>query len=493
MKNTSLIKGLVIVAAIAVTFWWLTQPKQAGERIVYHTQPLSMGKIESTVNSSGSISPVVTVEVGSELSGLVSQLNVDFNDEVTSGQVIARIDDRTVLSKLRQSEADLASSNASLVQLKAALQKAKTEEKLAQREYKRTRELRDKNLVSASELDISETSYELAKVAIDTADAAILVGEAKIQQSQSMLEQAKLDLDRTYIRSPVDGVVIDRQVDKGQTVSASLSAPTLFSIAQDLASMQIEADVDEADIGRIAKEQNVNFTVDAFPERQFRGIVTQVRKSATVTNNVVTYKVIIGVKNERLLLLPGMTANVDIVLGQRDNVLRVPNSALRFSPDSNTDSAANSGTGADERLAELTEQLTLNELQQEQVADVMQKMRESMRAAREAGPGGPGGRPSSGNDAMKKVRSQMNIALQSILTPEQMGKYKTLGQSRTGQRKASAGDQDYQRGTVWVLRDGQPVKVEVRIGIADLEYSEMQAKQLRDGDKVIVRAQKVTD
>lgn len=491
MKNTSLIKGLVIVAVIAAAFWWFTQPSQSSERIVYHTQPLSVGRIESTVNSSGSISPVVTVEVGSELSGLISQLNVDFNDEVTSGQIIARIDDRTVVSKLRQSEADLASSDASLVQLNAALKKAQTEEKLAEREYQRTRELRNKNLVSASELDISETSYELAKVAIDTADAAILVGKAKVQQSQSMLEQAKLDLDRTYIRSPVDGVVIDRQVDKGQTVSASLSAPTLFSIAQDLASMQIEADVDEADIGRIAKDQTVNFTVDAFPERKFNGMVTQVRKSATVTNNVVTYKVIIGVKNDRLLLLPGMTANVDIVLGQRDNVLRVPNSALRFSPDSGS-SSANSSAGPDGRLAELSQQLGLNEAQQKQVADVMSKMRESMSAAREAGPGGPGGRP-SGNDAMKKVRSQMNIALQSILTPDQMEKYKVLGQSRSAQRRAGGEKQDYQRGAVWVLRDGQPSKVDVGIGIADLEYSEIKSKQLSDGDKVIVRAQKVTD
>lgn len=228
--------------ASAVFVWWLFQPEQGAEQIKYHTQPLSMGRIDSTVNSSGSISPVVTVDVGSELSGLISQLNVDFNDLVTSGQVIARIDDRTVQSKLRQSEADLASSQASLAQFEAALDKAKAEAALAEREYKRTRELRDKQLVSDSELDISETSYHLTKVAIKTADAAILVGQAKVLQSRSGLEQAKLNVDRTYIRSPVDGVVIDRQVDKGQAVSASLSAPILFSIAQDLLNMQIEAD-----------------------------------------------------------------------------------------------------------------------------------------------------------------------------------------------------------------------------------------------------------
>ncbi|MDU0353987.1 efflux RND transporter periplasmic adaptor subunit [Paraglaciecola aquimarina] len=303
MKFGSFAKAMVVVLLVAVAAWWFL-PEQSTIQIKYHTQEITTGKIESTVNSSGSISPVVTVDVGSELSGLISQLNVDFNDIVTSGQVIARIDDRTVQSKLRQSEADLASSRAYLVQLQAGLSRAQTEAKLAEREYQRNRELRDKKLVSDSVLDISETSYQLAKVSIETAKAAILVGEARVKQSMSSLEQAKLDLDRTFIRSPVDGVVIDRQVDKGQAVSASLSAPTLFSIAQDLVMMQIETDVDEADIGRIKQGQGVKFTVDAYPERKFTGTVTQVRKSATVTSNVVTYKVIIGLENKELLLLP---------------------------------------------------------------------------------------------------------------------------------------------------------------------------------------------
>ena len=318
-----------------------------------------------------------------------------------------------------------------------------------------------------------------------------MVGEAQVEQSQSSLEQTKLDLDRTYIRSPVDGVVIDRQVDTGQTVSASLSAPTLFSIAQDLVKMQIEADVDEADIGRIAKDQKVNFTVDAFPERQFRGVVSQVRKAATVTNNVVTYKVIISVQNEQLLLLPGMTANVDVVLGERENVLRVPNSALRFTPEGATSSATSARSGPGDRVAQLTEQLGLSDLQQEQVEKVMQGMREAMQAARESSPRGPGGPGGSPNDAMKKIRSKMNIELQSILTPEQMDTFKASGQSRSAKRRS--GDNDYQPGSVWVLRDGQPVKVEVGIGIADLEYSEIRARELKEGDKVIVRAQKVAE
>ncbi|ABG41288.1 efflux transporter, RND family, MFP subunit [Paraglaciecola sp. T6c] len=489
MNKERLVKGLVIAVVALVAVWWFTEPSQSDERIVYHTQPLSLGDIESTVNSSGTISPVVTVLVGSELSGLISQLNADFNDEVSSGQVIARIDDRTILSRLRQSEADLASSKASLTQLKAALKKAQTEATLAQREFNRTKELKDKNLVSASELDISETNNALAKVAIETAQAAILVGEAQVEQSQSNLEQTKLDLDRTYIRSPVDGVVIDRQVDTGQTVSASLSAPTLFSIAQDLVKMQIEADVDEADIGRIAKDQKVNFTVDAFPERKFAGVVSQVRKAATVTNNVVTYKVIISVENEQLLLLPGMTANVDVILGERKNVLRVPNSALRFTPEGTTSNTDSGKGGAGDSVAQLAQQLGLNDSQQAQVATVMENMRDAMQAARKSSPrGGPGGSP---NDAIKKIRSKMNIELQSILTPDQMAQFKAQGQTRNAQRKA--GDGDLQPGTVWVLRDGEPSKVNVGIGIADLEYSEIRARDLQAGDEVIVRAQKVAE
>lgn len=493
IKNIPVIKVLIAVFCAIALGWFLLKPSEVSEQIKYHQQALTIGKIESMVNTSGSISPVVTVDVGSELSGLISQLNVDFNDTVTSGQVIARIDDRTVQSKLRQSEADLASSNASLASLKAALTKAKAEEALAEREYKRTKELRAKNLISESELDISETSYQLTRIGIDTAEAAILVGQSKVLQSQSSLEQARLDLDRTYIRSPVDGVVIDRQVDKGQAVSASLSAPTLFSIAQDLVQMQIEADVDEADIGRIQQRQNVRFTVDAFPERKFNGVVSQVRKAATVTSNVVTYKVIISLENKDLLLLPGMTANVDIILGQRDNVLRVPNSALRFSPETQSSNDNSRSADAAQRLAQMAEQLGLNAQQKSQLADAMATMRNTMQASRESGSGGMAGGPPPGmNDAMKKARNQMEIALSAFLSPEQMETYKSLNQARRRGPNEEGEEAKYQRGTVWVLVNGEPQRINVRIGISDLEYTEIVSNDLSAGDEVIVRAQKVS-
>lgn len=490
MNPTSLSKVFFVCMLLAGLVWFMW-PAENNQNIKYHTQALSQGKIESTVNSSGSISPVVTVDVGSELSGLISQLNVDFNDVVKSGQVIARIDDRTVLSRLRQSEADLASSQASLVQLQTALARAETESALANRELQRTRKVRASKLISEAELDSSETEYQLALVNIEAARAAILVGESRILQSQSSVEQVKLDLDRTYIRSPVDGVIIDRQVDKGQAVSASLSAPTLFTIAQDLEKMQIEADVDEADIGRIMQEQKVKFTVDAFPERSFEGIVAQVRKAATITSNVVTYKVIIKLENKDLVLLPGMTANIDIILGQRSDVLRVSNSALRFSPGTDAQTHA-SQNDSSERIQRMATELQLTNEQGKQLALVMAEMQQAMQTLGESRNefAGVGGQPTDMREKMRKLRSKTEAELKGFLSPEQMEKYQALNANRRQNRDQNS---DMQRGTLWVLRDGKPARVDVRVGIADLEYSEVVSAQLKDGDLIIVRAQRLSE
>lgn len=493
MTQKNIIRTL-FASLLLVVLWWLFMPANKQQEIKYYTQPLSVGSIESTVNSSGSISPVVTVDVGSELSGLISELNVDFNDQVTKGQTIARIDDRTVQSRLKQSQADLASAKASLVQLQTALARAEAEAALANRELARARKMSQSSMIGEAELDTIETNYQLRRVDVDAAKASILVGESNVLQSESSLEQVILDLDRTYIRSPVDGVVIDRQVDTGQTVSASLSAPTLFSIAQDLEKMQIEADVDEADIGRIRQGQTVKFTVDAFPDKKFQGIVAQVRKAATVTSNVVTYKVIISVENKELSLLPGMTANIDIILGQRDDVLRASNSALRFTPDG--DIAQSSSTNGLAKAKQLGQELELNPKQVEQLGSVLNDMQNAIQALREqSAAGGPvsGGPPSDTRQQMRKIRSQMQTQLQGFLSPEQIDKYQALAELQRPTRNAQANisDANYQRGTVWILKDGQPHPVNVRVGISDLEYSEILSRELKDGQQVIVRAQKV--
>lgn len=480
----------LLTCLTAATIWWVIAPTNTDMQISYHTQPLSFGNIESTVNSSGSISPVVTVDVGSELSGLISELYVDFNDQVTKGQVIARIDDRTIQSRLKQSQADLASAEASLVQLKTVLARAEAQTALAKRELVRAQKMHQTNIIGDAELDIIETNYQLMLVDMEAAKASILVGQSKVLQSQSSLEQVGLDLDRSYIRSPVDGVVIDRQVDTGQTVSASLSAPTLFSIAQDLEKMQIEADVDEADIGRIKQNQAVKFTVDAFPDKKFEGLVAQVRKAATVTNNVVTYKVIISVENKDLMLLPGMTANIDIILGQRSNVLRASNSALRFTPDSSVQSSSNTNGSA--RAEQLVQELELNTEQAKQLARVLDDMQSAIQNLRgQPSAGGPAG---NGRQQMRKLRSQMRTQLQGFLSPEQIEKYQALSQAQRPNRSAPANinEAQYELGTVWILKDDQPQRVNVRVGIADLEYSEIINDDLSAGDLVIVRAQRVS-
>lgn len=320
----------ITVAAILVVSWLNSAEQQPP--IEYQTQAISLGAIESVVNTAGSTKAVVTVEVGTEVSGLITKLYVDFNDQVTQGQAIAQLDDRSYQARLRQAQADVTMAKANVAQQQAGLTKSQTELARAERAYTRQQQLITQQLTNQTELDNALASFDTAKAQIALSEALIQSAQAQLQQRHAQLEQAQLDLDRTIIRSPVNGTVIDRQVDIGQTVAASLSAPTLFTIAQDLSQMQIEADVDEADIGKIEQGQPVRFQVDAFPERQFRGQVQQVRKAASNVANVVTYKVIINAPNQQQLLLPGMTANLNIIRGQKQDILRVPNAALRFKP-----------------------------------------------------------------------------------------------------------------------------------------------------------------
>lgn len=500
--------GTLLIAAgllAAGGYWYFARGGDAGEGPRFQTQPASIGRIESLVNTAGTISPVVTVDVGSELSGLISELHADFNSEVQSGQLIARIDDRTILARLKQIEADVASADANLVQQRANLSRAEADLELARTEVQRLRELSERQLASQSDVDKAEANLKITEAQVEVARAQRTAARANRLQRQAQLEQAQLDLDRTYIRSPVDGTVIDRQVDVGQTVAASLSAPILFQIAQDLTKMQIEADVDEADIGQIAEGLTARFTVDAFPDRTFTGTVTQMRKAATVTNNVVTYKVIIGADNPRQQLLPGMTANVNIVLGEKDDVLRVNNSALRFTPPGVEDAPARGGfAGAlDERLEELARELDLDEAQREAVESAMASMREDMAEARSGFRGGPPGPGGFGNprERATQMRQRMINQLSGSLSPEQLER---LGQSfggfapgggvvfAGGAGLASGGGRNpeiaaMRPGRVWVLENGEPKPVRVLVGLSDGQYTEVRSEDLEAGEEVIVR------
>lgn len=311
----------------------------------YKFAKVERGPLTATVASTGTLNPVVSVQVGSQVSGQLKEIFVDFNSVVTAGQLIARIDPETFEQKLHQAEADLEAARANVLTQRADLLRVEAILKEARRDHDRKQTLVGRNFISPAELDKAESLLDTAQAQLEVARAQVQNGSAVVRQRQAQQAQARIDLGRTAIKSPVDGVVVKRSVDRGQTVAASLQAPELFIIAQNLNDMQVDTSIDEADVGRIRLGQKATFTVDAFPGRQFEGAVRQIRKSAKVEANVVTYTVVISADNPDLILLPGMTANVRIVTAQKDSVLKVANAALRFKPPLTADVRAERESG----------------------------------------------------------------------------------------------------------------------------------------------------
>ena len=291
--------------------------KRAPEPTVM-TAAVTRGDIADTVGATGTLQAVTTVQVGTQVSGIVQDLYADFNTLVKKGQIIARLDPSVIETQIEQARANLIRAEADLERLKVTLDDAKNK-------LKRAQELAAKTLIPATEL-------ETAQVNVRSADAQIRSAEASITQSRASLRQNEVNLEHTIITAPIDGLVISRNVDRGQTVAASMQAPTLFVLAADLTKMQVVANLDESDVGRIRPGQRVSFRVDAYPAEDFEGTVTQVRLQPILQQNVVTYATVIEVPNPQLKLKPGMTANVNVEIARRNNVIRVPNSALRFRP-----------------------------------------------------------------------------------------------------------------------------------------------------------------
>lgn len=303
MKKIWIVAGAAVLGGLGL--WYFLRGDASGQEAgKYKTAVVDRGDVAMTVTATGTISAVTTVQVGSQVSGIIAALYADFNTPVTKGQLIAELDPTTFEATVAQRRADVAQSEVRLRNARAQLQ--------------RQEQLLAKQLVAAAD-------YDLAKADFDAL-------EAQISQVKAALLQAQTNLGYTKIRSPIDGVVVDRQYDIGQTVAASFQAPTLFTIAQDLTKMQVQADVDQSDIGRIRVGQSARFTVDAYPEEEFVGAITQVRLNATVNQNVVTYPVIVGVENGELKLRPKMTADLSVEVDRVKDVLRVPNAALRFRP-----------------------------------------------------------------------------------------------------------------------------------------------------------------
>ncbi|MEK6660413.1 MAG: efflux RND transporter periplasmic adaptor subunit, partial [candidate division NC10 bacterium] len=371
VKGKVLLVIIGVIALIALGGWAYFRGQN---RVEYRTARVERGDIEATISATGNPNAVVTVQVGSQVSGNIKELHADFNTRVKKGQLVARIDPEIFEAKLSQAranldnaraavlnaramlqktEADIANARASLEGAKANMAKAKVSVLDAQIKLKSRIGLFKEGGISAEERDSAQANYDSNVAALEAAQAQeqaaqfgiraaqaqhevtkaqLAAGEAQVKQQEAALRQAQIDLDHTYIRAPVDGTVVSRNVDVGQTVAASLQAPTLFLIAQDLTKMQVDTNVDEADVGRVRVGQDATFTVDAYPGEIFRGKVVQIRQAPINVQNVITYNVVIGVSNQDLKLFPGMTANVKILVDRRENVLRIPIASLRFRP-----------------------------------------------------------------------------------------------------------------------------------------------------------------
>jgi HlyD family secretion protein len=480
--------GLAI-AAIAVAGWWFwAQTRAHAEAGAFRTAVVDRGDIRVAISATGTLSAISTVDVGSQISGQVTSVLVDFNAHVDKGQVLARIDPSTYQAQIAQGSAAVGSARATLASAQAALRNAEAD-------YARKAGLAQQQLVARSDAD-------LARAARDQARAQVNAAQAQITQQQASTETARLNLQRTVIRSPVDGVVLTRTIEPGQTVAASLQAPVLFQIAEDLSKMEIVLAIDEADIGQVKPGQKVSFSVDAFPDRQYRGTVEQVRLSATNTSNVITYPVVVAVDNTDKTLLPGMTANAEIEVSRKSDVLRVPNAALRYKPDDDVQDdgspAASAGAGASgvsDELPRVAQDLRLEPKQQVAFDSALAAMRERGQARRKtpaatqpnAGASLFGGRPggqrrqqgSTNPGAMRQRMldriGQQFAAFRATLDPARQRQWDSAIASLAGARRAP----------LYLLGGGEPEQVQVRVGASDGTNTEVSGP-IHEGDRVIV-------
>jgi HlyD family secretion protein len=332
-KNRWLLAGAVVVVAGVLVFLGLNRNTQAQN----FTATVERGDVEDVVEATGTINAVITVQVGSQVSGTIAKLNADFNSRVHKGDVVALIDPALFKGALLQATADLDNSKANLVAAQAGLDKAKASMVQTKADYDRTAELFKEKIMSQQQLDLAKANYDSANASVEGAVASVTQAEAQVSQKQAAVEVAQTNLNYTVIRSPIDGTVVARNVDVGQTVAASLQAPTIFTIAQDLSKMWVYAKTDESDVGNIRVGKKVTFKVDAFPKDTFQGVVSQVRMNATTVQSVVTYDTIIEFANPELKLFPGMTAYVTIPVATVEKALKLPNTALRYKPPMSSD------------------------------------------------------------------------------------------------------------------------------------------------------------
>jgi HlyD family secretion protein len=455
--------GLLILAGVGGAGWWYAQREKAAE-VQYRTAKIERGNLSATVSASGAVNPVTQVSVGTQVSGQIKELFVDFNSEVKAGQLIAQIDPESFEYRVRQSQADVDAARAAVLTAQAnvaaaqaTVSRAQVDVDEAKRTYERNQTLVEKQFIAQSEADkaraLVNTTTEQMKsnqAQVSVAQAQVKSAQANVVQREAALSQARIDLTRTKITSPVNGIVIKRAVEKGQTVAASLQAPELFVIAQNLSDMQVDSSIDEADVGRIRMGQRASFTVDAFPGQTFEGEVKQVRKAAQTVANVVTYIAVVAFNNSGGRLLPGMTANVRITTDTRENVLKIPNAALRvriagvepaggaasaparpasapvgdaggFSLFSRAmaQPAGGQGGGMAAMRERLVSELALSSEQQAKLETISQELRPQFQALRDVG-------EDERREARQKIMAEMRQKISAMLTPEQRTKYEQM-------------------------------------------------------------------
>ncbi len=499
----------VILVAVLAGGWYFWSKRAQSAEGGYRTETVQRGDIRVAISSTGTLSAISTVTVGSQVSGQITDVMVDFNDRVSKGQILATIDASTYQAQIEQGSAQIASAQASLRQAQAGLRNA-------QLDYNRKADLGGRQLVSKSDVDLARSSLEQAQAQVNSA-------QAQIRQQTASTQTTRVNLQRTVIRSPVDGVVLTRTIEPGQTVAASLSAPELFTIAEDLAKMKIELAVDESDIGQVKVGQAVSFSADAFPDRQFKGVVDQVRLSATTSNNVVTYPVVVTVDNSDGTLLPGLTVNAEIEVSKRSNVLKLANAALRFKPAESSPLAAlqaaesgqgpgapagaRAGAGMSEDLQALAATLGLKPEQQAAFDAALEQMRQRQAERMAQAPaaqgqqggnrmfgGGPprtGGNRGGGDASMQ---AQMRARMRDRFNQQFAAFRDTLDDS---QRATWDGARDAQltakRVTIYKLVEGKPQTTMARLGASDGSSTEISGRDIAEGDLVIAGERSATE
>jgi HlyD family secretion protein len=479
---------LVVAAAAGAGAYYYWQQQVAAGRLDIQTAEVKRGDVRRVVATSGTVSALVTVEIGSQLSGNIGAVNVDYSTEVKQGEVLARIEPSSFETRVREEDAAVAVAKANVDLQEAGIGRAEANLHKAELDLGRAKELVTKGATSQAALDTAVAAEQSAVADLAIAKPNVENAKATLTQHEATLDSARIDLDRTYIRSPIDGVVIDKIVEVGQTVAASLQAPKLFTIAQDLNQVQIGAQVDEADIGQVTSGNPVSFTVDAYPDVSFEGKVERIRLAPVSLQNVVTYTVVIAADNPLGRLLPGMTANVEIITGEHPGVVVVPNDALRFQPrgpaealvrDTTATGATQVVSGAGDRTGRLLDKLRVDlELTPQEVDKVRAGVEAEFATLRSAAP--PGAGPSQ-DDAREQARMRIAQVLRVVLTPDQYKKFQELQRARRGGPRS---------GTVWTYDGGGLVPRQVRLGLSDANATEV-TDGLEPGARVVLRTREL--